>query len=140
MKNIIVIIFLLTASYEVLACSCRMGGVDEKLSKHEEVFSGVVESVKYLDDENVFGDQKIIVTFNVTKTWKGSGQVQVLHTADNGAGCFGYWFEEGEEYLIYAFKQKSGKLNTMWCGGVIPKNYKSNDFTRETSELNELTE
>ncbi|NVJ61545.1 MAG: hypothetical protein HWE27_14210 [Gammaproteobacteria bacterium] len=138
MKIYIVSLVIYVFSFEAFACSCRLGSVEEKFKSHEEIFVGTVDSIKYLDAKNAFGDQRIIVSFKVERNWKGKGSSKILHTANNGMGCYGYWFKEGEDYLVYSFEEDEGRLNTMWCGGVIPKESEKNEFENEVIVLNEL--
>jgi len=127
-----------------LACSCRLGDVDEKFAQHEFVFTGKVSNIVRLDARNAFGDPAIIVTFEVEKSWKGAGKTIVLHTAENAMGCYGYWFKEGHDYLVFAFQDQLKQLDTFWCGGVIPKltneGEPSSNYSEEVQQLNHLSE
>lgn len=135
-----IVIILLTLALFCLssplayACSCSMGSVKEKFKSSFSVFSGKVKKIDYLQSANGFGDQNIIVYFENPVVYKG-GKNTTLDTAYNGAGCTGYWFKEGEEYLIYAFKRGDGSLDTMWCGGVISKSENHKAFNKEIKKL-----
>ena len=45
-----------------------------------------------------------MVTFQVTRTWKGPVKSEIsIYTGEGGGDC-GYPFVVGREYLVYAFK------------------------------------
>lgn len=120
-----------------LACSCSMGSDENKVQNAFSIFSGTVVSVKRLGSANMFGDENIVVEFDVNKSIKG-GKRNVLHTAYNGMGCTGYWFKESQQYLIYTFERKDGNLDTMFCGGVTPRDgleEKFDDIIKEVETL-----
>jgi hypothetical protein len=122
--------------HPVIACSCiPQDSATHALNESALVFSGKVIDIKYLDkhdDEHI--EPAIVVTFNVYKYWKGLPGTKVkIHTVYNKFSCDGYNFEEGEEYLVYAFKQESKKNFWEWllnkpaykydvglCGGTKP--------------------
>lgn len=141
------VVLLLTfalCSKTAYSCSCTMGDIEQKFMGARHVFIGKVVNVTYLNELNVFGDQKTIVDFEVEKFFKGEGQSITLHTAENGAGCTGWRFEERETYLVYThieahnFDQpEAQKFNTMWCGGVIPKS-DAKYFKKETKKIKKL--
>lgn len=139
-----VVILLLTttlfyfSSMSTYACSCSAGSVKDKFKSSFSVFSGKANKIDYLQSANGFGDQNIIVYFENPIVYKG-GKNTTLDTAYNGAGCTGYWFKEGEEYLIYAFKRDDGSLDTMWCGGVISKSENHKAFNKEIKKIIKLT-
>jgi hypothetical protein len=135
----LILLLALLFSAPAFSCSCSMGEVSEKLEGSKSVFIGTVKEIKYLDSANAFGDQEIVVSFSVQNQWKGEKKESTLHTAYNSAGCFGYWFQESKEYLIYAFEDE-GRLNTLWCGGVISKDESKESFEKEVISLNKLTD
>ena len=114
-----------------------MGSVKDKFKSSFSIFRGQVSKVDYLQSANGFGDQNIIVYFEKPVIYKGEENT-TLHTAYNGAGCTGYWFKEGEEYLIYTFKRDDGTLDTMWCGGVISKSESKKRFDKEVKKIIKL--
>jgi len=85
------------------ACSC--GGlpagsqketVELALSDSDAVFSGKVVEVDK-------GSQISTVTLRVDEVWKGPQRETLrVSTPSYGAAC-GYHFEEGQEYLVYAY-------------------------------------
>lgn len=130
-------VFYSFGSIQAFACSCSMGSVKEKYKSSFSVFTGKVKKIDYLQSANAFGDQNIIVYFEAPVIYKGESTA-ALHTAHNGTGCTGYWFKENEEYLIYTFERADGKLDTMWCGGVISKSESEKEFTQEENKLKKL--
>lgn len=135
----LLLLLALFFSVPALSCSCSMGEVSQKLESSKSVFIGTVKEIQYLESSNVFGDRKIVVRFSIQNQWKGGKEESTLHTAFNAAGCYGYWFEESKEYLIYAFED-DGRLNTMWCGGVISKDEAMESFKEEVITLNKITD
>ena len=101
------------------ACDCYLGDTETKNREAVRVFLGAVKSIEYTGEQNWFGDEHTIVTFSISRSWKGGSAQVVLETTDNGAGCTGYWFEERKEYLVYLY-DVNGSLDTYYCGGVIP--------------------
>ena len=102
------------------ACDCYQGSAREKLRRFDSVFVGTVSSVERLGVVNEAGEARIRVTFRVDKRWKGEGDSAILDTVHNRSGCFGFWFEQGERFLIYAHDGPWGGLDVWWCGGAIP--------------------
>lgn len=127
---------ILTSSH-IFACSCSMGSTKDAFKSSNSVFTGKVKRVEYLNSANAFGDQNIIVEFENPTVFKGEDQ-PVLHTAHNGSGCTGYWFKEGEEYLVYAFDRGDGLLDTMWCGGVQAKSEDEKIFNNQIKKVTKL--
>ena len=47
------------------------------------------------------------MTFEVYRWWKGPPKKSVvLHTIYNKWSCEGYFFKEGEEYLVFAYRNR----------------------------------
>jgi hypothetical protein len=136
MKSILGVILYIFSNIS-LACSCSMGEVPEKFKESDNVFTGQIETIKFLKRDNEFGDPRIIVTFKIEQYFKGNSSKTTLHTAYNEMGCTGYWFKEKQSYLIYAFKEKR-KLNTMWCGGVIPKDSETETYSTEVKAIQDI--
>ena len=60
---------------------------------------------KVVDDRvkrSIKGYQSKSVLFDVTNTWKGVEQSQMIITTGQGGGDCGYDFKKGQEYLVYA--------------------------------------
>ncbi|MFJ7700578.1 hypothetical protein [Lysinibacillus fusiformis] len=83
------------------ACSCaNLPSVEEEFERSKAVFSGKVVDIK--EKKSLKGYQSKSVLFEVTKTWKGVEQSQIIITTGQGGGDCGYNFIKGEEYLVYA--------------------------------------
>lgn len=135
-----VIVFLSTflASSYSLACSCHLGSVEDKLKDAESVFLGKVRSVVVLDEKNGFGENRVIVKLDVEKSFKNADTLITLDTFDNRVSCEGYWFKEGQEYLVYAYKVED-RLSTLYCGGVLSKDAKKDSiFLKELNYLKQM--
>lgn len=84
------------------ACSCaELPSAESELERSKAVFSGKVLDIK---DRNVNGYMTKSVIFEVTNTWKGVEESQVIITTGEGGGDCGYPFIEGQEYLVYAIE------------------------------------
>ncbi|ATG78412.1 hypothetical protein [Pseudoalteromonas sp. 1_2015MBL_MicDiv] len=138
MLKLSTLISLLIFTNIALACDCRLGEVNDKLANAKYVFIGKVSSITIKGTKSPFNEDHILVDFSVIQSWKGNNKKVTLDTVANRASCNGYWFNESQTYLVYAYDVK-GKLDTYYCGGVIPKNEKSH-FDSELSSLNELVE
>lgn len=100
-----------------LGCDCVPPDVPQAFENADAVFSGKVERITYPEGRaSTSAEPRIIVQIAVSKVWKG-GKVQTINldTVSNAASCSGYWFEEGREYLVYAYRQENGSLNTNIC-------------------------
>ena len=83
------------------ACSCaELPSVEEEFERSKAVFSGKVVDIKVT--KNVKGYASKSVLFEVTKTWKGVEQTQIIITTGQDDGDCGYNFIKGNEYLVYA--------------------------------------
>lgn len=94
---------LLIGSFPTItsACSCaELPSVEEELERSQAVFSGKVLDVK--EKQSLKGYITISVLFEVTNTWKGVKQSQIIITTGQGGGDCGFDFKEGQEYLVYA--------------------------------------
>ena len=85
------------------ACSCaEVPSVEEEFEQSQAVFSGKVVDVR--EKRSIKGYQTKSVLFEVTNTWKGVKQSQMIITTGQGDGDCGIDFNEGQEYLVYAYK------------------------------------
>ena len=84
------------------ACSCaELPSVEEEFERSQAVFSGKVVDVR--EKRSIKGYQTKSVLFEVTNTWKGVKQSQmIITTGQGGGGDCGFDFKEGQEYLVYA--------------------------------------
>ena len=91
------------------ACSCGGGGAPfQVLAKGTDsaaVFSGEVLDVEEGPPVKMFGESfpSNRITLRVSEVWKGPRRETLeVSTPIDGALC-GYHFEEGQEYLVYAY-------------------------------------
>ena len=100
---IIFISIILLGSFPSItsACSCaELPSVEEEFERSQAVFSGKVVDVR--EKRSIKGYQTKSVLFEVTNTWKGVKQSQMIITTGQGGESCGFHFNEGQEYLVYA--------------------------------------
>ncbi len=104
MRITITYIALLMLSANVLACDKTELEPAKAFNTADVIFRGNVENLQYLDDpETTKVEPRIIVTFRVSKVWKGPLEKSLtIHTTYNKSTCNGYAFISGREYLVYA--------------------------------------
>ncbi len=105
------------------ACSCAtVPEMDKALISHSAVFAGEVTKIEQenKNKETISSADKVEVTFNVAKVWKGdlSKQTKVL-TVESEATC-GYTFADNMSYLVFAYEGEDGSLLTGLCNGNAP--------------------
>lgn len=106
MRKILAVIFisiLLTGYIPSVtsACSCaELPSIGEELERSQAVFSGKVVDVR--ENQSLKGNRTKSVLFDVTNTWKGVKQSQIIITTGLGGGDCGFDFEVGQDYLVYA--------------------------------------
>ena len=77
----------------------------EEIDKFDAVFAGRVVSIEHSFDPNKLpshGDHTTI-GFQVSAVWKGAVNQGVAVTTPPTGGSCGFAFEEGEEYIVYAY-------------------------------------
>lgn len=85
------------------ACSCaELPSVEEEFERSQAVFSGKVVDVR--EKRSLKGELTKSVLFEVTNTWRGVKQSQIIITTGQGGGSCGFHFNEGQEYLVYAYE------------------------------------
>lgn len=83
------------------ACSCaELSSVEEAFERSAAVFSGKVLDIK--KKKSLKGYTYKSVLFEVTNTWKGVEQTQIIIITGEGGGDCGFNFIEENEYLVYA--------------------------------------
>ncbi|MFQ5731150.1 MAG: hypothetical protein ACE5KM_04245 [Planctomycetaceae bacterium] len=98
--------------------------------------SAAVFLAKVVDIER--GKRQYEVTFEISRTWKGTrGKNVTVHTALSGAAC-GYGFKKGKSYLVYCYQAKKdgkpiGPMRTNICTRTKP-------LERAKADLKELGE
>lgn len=130
MRTLLVIVMLALSGQQANACSCLEPKVKETLKWADVVFTGEAVKVQYVDavGDKMFGERRIIVTFQVSNYWKGNvGATITLHTVYNQVSCGGYFFKEGEKFIVYAKKHKAkewlndGDRHQTLQGAAYPK-------------------
>lgn len=118
---IIISLTLFTLPAISYACSCEVPpSVEEEVQRKTAVFSGKVINITEQSKQSKGGIQStadpMAVLFEVTSTWKGVNETQVLiYTATSSASC-GFNFRLGGKYLIYAYgENEKGELITGIC-------------------------
>jgi len=146
------LLFTIISTFSLPAFSCGKATFQppEALKKSDIVFRGKVTNLQYLDDPaQEVPEPKIIVTFNVSKLWKGSSEkTLVIHTTHNKTTCNGYAFNAGEEYPVYAkfnnrktflakfFGPKEPTLGIKIYGGTKPIAIAESDLNFLSQDLN----
>ncbi|HEX8500199.1 MAG TPA: hypothetical protein VF659_06360 [Pyrinomonadaceae bacterium] len=102
-RVIVIASLILSLPHDGLACSCLAPRAKKRVEGAAAAFSGKVSKVEYLDPDEERVEPRIVVTFEVYRSWKGPrDRSVVLHTVYNKWTCEGYFFKEGEEYLVFA--------------------------------------
>ena len=91
----------------VHACKCVQPGTpSEELEKFSAVFAGEVTSIQHSYDAKAGfaspGDHTT-VGFEVSAVWKGTVHEEMYITTPPTGGACGFTFDEGEEYIVYAY-------------------------------------
>lgn len=121
------------APQQAHACSCAMpGSTQESIDETDVIFSGTVEDVR------ASGAWRFDVSMTVDRGWKGleaSERAELtVSTAKDSAGC-GYAFEEGEEYLVYGYRdEESGDLSVGLCSATKPLDQADEDVALLSEE------
>ena len=117
---------------ERAGCPSMSVSLEERVSRADWVLSGHVNEITFLDQKGLESwmglhnyEPRIIVKLTVIELWKGESGAEeiVLHTRYNAwsfnnaariSSCSGFPFEEGEEYLVFAYRhnQYSRPLDT----------------------------
>lgn len=85
------------------ACSCaELPSVEEEFERSKAVFSGKVVDIN--NKRSLIGSTTTSVLFEVTNTWKGVKQSQIIIKTGQGGGDCGYTFTKGKVYLVYAYE------------------------------------
>jgi protocatechuate 3,4-dioxygenase beta subunit len=111
-KTVAIVIFVILkvlAARPCLACSCvGPTPVCSVYWKTDVLFLGHVIRIEHAGGKN-------LVHFDVTKSYRGApGEQAVIQTADQGSAC-GYEFEQGHDYLVFAYLASNGDLSASHC-------------------------
>lgn len=133
------IIALTFSSTPVLACKCVSPPPDIKTAqdlaqwtanRSDTIFEGRVESVELkwtlmqaklgaVIPADIEEDSPAMqVSFDVSRSYRGAQQKNIRIRTGVGGGDCGFNFEVGEQYLVYAFADESGKLSAGICSGT----------------------
>lgn len=109
-------------------CSCMPNPAPDKaLLKADAVFFG--KAVKVSGQAGPHGSGEVRVKFEVERFWKGNVSRKLeIGTAASGALC-GYGFQQGENYLVYAYADPTGGLRAALCSRTRPEADADEDFT-----------
>jgi hypothetical protein len=102
-----------------------------RANRSDAIFEGRVESVDLkwsvieakvgalipadIEDDN---SPEMQVSFDVSRSYRGEQQKNIRIRTGVGGGDCGFDFQVGEQYLVYAFADESGKLSTGICSGT----------------------
>ncbi|HXG83603.1 MAG TPA: hypothetical protein VNI84_06210 [Pyrinomonadaceae bacterium] len=118
-------VFLFASLQFVEACSCMSAGPPcQSFWNTDTVFSGQVVEIKdtpvkpaaKADDKQAFVFPTRTVRFAVGEYFRGTAEKSVEIETGMGGGDCGIAFENGQSYLVYAYRNKeTGKLGTGIC-------------------------
>ena len=119
------------------ACSCASRSLESEFRVSEAVFSGTVTSIGETPDDVSLDPEEFMeppllgkVTFEVEESLKGvsADSVEVYGQGDEG-GC-GLDFQEGEAYLVYAYRtgEEDDLLGADYCGSTRPLDVAQTDI------------
>jgi len=105
-----------------LTCSCFAVAGRKALPTAAAMFTGKATIVEFLETDTKRNEPAILVTFEVLEVWKGPVQETLrLRTIYNRWTCGGYYFKEGETYLVTAHQvNSSAGQDDIELGGVNP--------------------
>jgi SdrD B-like domain len=108
------------------ACQCnRQAPPCEEFPRASAVFIGrVIDSAEQKTEIDSNGSKRTydvgIIRFEVEEVFKGIESPTVeIRSGTSGADC-GYWFTRGERYLVYAYGDHTGNLETNVCTRTRP--------------------
>lgn len=115
------VLWILGTPGQAHACSCAQPGTpSEELEKFSAVFAGRVISVQHTydpDARTVSRDDHTTIGFEVSAVWKGAVRAELSITTPPTGGSCGFVFEEGQEYIVYAYDSPyvDGGYSTAIC-------------------------
>jgi hypothetical protein len=128
-KALTLAVFALLGARAGFGCSCA--GPNPVCSAYwntDTLLLGHVVQIEHVYDQppeekdvngkkmTIIGPGQYLIHFDVAKVYRGANtrQVVVIRTADQGSAC-GYAFEQGHDYLVYAYAGSNGDLGTNHC-------------------------
>jgi hypothetical protein len=91
------------------ACSCAILGSQQEMAKQALSNSAAVFSGEVADVEKQ--GRTATVTLRVSEVWKGPEQGTLEVATSSQESACGYPFEEGQEYLVYAYGKRGLKVD-----------------------------
>jgi hypothetical protein len=90
-------------------CTCHSVVGPETVKRAAALFIGKATKVEFLEPDERQKEPRILVTFEISEVWKGpESKTLRLRTTYNKWTCEGYYFKEGETYLVTAYKASAG--------------------------------
>lgn len=136
------VMFVFTFSaVPVLACTCASPPPEVKTardlakwyaSKSDAIFEGSVERIELkwpmlearvgdIISADIEQDPPVMqVSIEISRSYRGTQPNSIVIRTGLGTGDCGFRFEVGEQYLVYAFVDESGRLSTDICSGTAP--------------------
>jgi LPXTG-motif cell wall-anchored protein len=102
---LVIIVFGLVPTFfsapPVFACSCvELVPPSEAYEESDAVFAGTVHDIEH-------GTGIYRIYFDAERAWKGISETPLMATTPDNDGLCGYDFQEGVEYLVYAYGKES---------------------------------
>jgi hypothetical protein len=131
----VICMFIVTIPLTASACSCaERPSVESEFNQSKMVFSGIVKDIE--ENKSLSGYATKSILFEVTKTWKGIDETQVIVTTGQGGGDCGYNFVEGIEYVVYA-NESSMYADDVFSTGICDR---TAELTSASEDLDILGE
>jgi len=102
-----IVALLLLCPIFIFGCSCVQVSQTAAFRNAKAVFDGEVKDVHYFDSpDKPGGGVRVLVTFDVSRQWKGAVRSTVqVHAWERALMCDSYLFKVGERYILYAVEQ-----------------------------------
>ncbi|WP_163100762.1 hypothetical protein [Peribacillus alkalitolerans] len=131
----VVSMFIVAIPSPASACSCaERPSVESEFNRSKLVFSGVVKDIK--ENKSISGYITKSVLFEVSKTWKGTNESQIIIATGQGGGDCGYEFVKGIEYFVYA-NESSLYGDNVLSTGICDRTAELTSATEDLSILGE---
>lgn len=149
---IITVFCLLIFVPNTFACECvPLKSMPDELSNSELVFIGKVLRIKTPKSAKLTGKSGVSIEgqeitgiylaaqtnirFKVIQKFKGTFSSQYVMVATSSGCCdCGFLFEKNTEYLVYAYKNKEGRLETSVCTRTKLKNQAEEELKQLQTE------
>ena len=123
-------------------CDCAPSGYPtQELNESAAVFIGRVTAIRYTDstllkEEIISSSDRIIVSFDVIKSWKGEKKTTLNVETGIATKTCGYPFKVGESYLVYTFYQIGGSDSTTLLTSLCSRTRPLAQADEDIEELN----